>query len=51
MGDDEQKAFELLNKNRTLQKPFIEKHNVKWIKELGDGVLANFSTATDAVAL
>ena len=25
MGDDEQKAFELLKKNRQLQKPLIEK--------------------------
>ena len=49
MGDDEQKAFELLKKNRQLQKPLIEQYNGKWIKELGDGVLASFSTATDAV--
>ncbi len=34
MGEDEQKAFELLNRNRNLQKPLIEKHNGKWIKEL-----------------
>ena len=49
MGDDEQKAFELLKKNRQLQKPLIEQYNGKWIKELGDGVLASFSAATDAV--
>jgi len=49
MGDDEQKAFELLNKNRELQKPLIEKYGGRWIKELGDGVMASFSTATDAV--
>ncbi len=49
MGDDEQKAFELLNKNRLLQKPLIEQYDGKWIKELGDGVLATFSTVTDAV--
>jgi len=49
MGDDEQTAFELLNKNRLLQKPLIEQYNGKWIKELGDGVLATFSTVTDAV--
>ncbi|MFN2439388.1 MAG: adenylate/guanylate cyclase domain-containing protein [Chitinophagaceae bacterium] len=49
MGDDEQKAFELLNKNRQLQKPLIEQYGGKWIKELGDGVLASFSTVTDAV--
>ena len=49
MGDDEQKAFELLKKNRQLQKPLIEKNNGRWIKELGDGVLASFPTVTDAV--
>lgn len=50
MGNDEQKAFEILKKNRLLQKPVIEKYNGKWIKELGDGVMASFTTATDAVA-
>jgi class 3 adenylate cyclase len=42
MGDDEKKAFDLLRKNRQLQKPLIEQFNGKWIKELGDGVLASF---------
>lgn len=32
-----------------LQKPLIEKFNGRWIKELGDGVLASFQTVTDAV--
>jgi adenylate cyclase len=49
MGDDEQKAFEILRTNRLLQKPIIEKFNGRWVKELGDGILASFSTATDAV--
>jgi class 3 adenylate cyclase len=49
MGEDEQKAFEILRKNRQLQKPLIEKYNGKWIKEIGDGMLASFSTVTDAV--
>ncbi|MFN2458979.1 MAG: tetratricopeptide repeat protein [Chitinophagaceae bacterium] len=49
MGEDEQKAFVLLRKNRALQKPIIEQYNGRWIKELGDGVLASFSTASDAV--
>src|SRR6516165_850899 len=50
MGEDEHKAFDLLKKNRLLQKPLIEKFNGTWIKELGDGVLALFVSATDAVA-
>lgn len=49
MGEDEQKAFELLRKNRQIQRPLIERYTGKWIKELGDGVLASFSTAIDAV--
>lgn len=49
MGDDEQKAFELLRKNRLLQKPLIEQYGGRWIKELGDGVLATFTTVSDAV--
>jgi adenylate cyclase len=49
MGKDEKKAFELLRQNRQLQKPLIEKFQGKWIKELGDGVLASFQTGTDAV--
>src|SRR5688500_12438259 len=50
MGEDEQRAFELLNKNRQLQRPLIEQHNGQWIKEIGDGVLASFPTVTDAVS-
>ncbi len=49
MGEDEEKAFLLLSRNRLVQKPQIEKYGGKWIKELGDGVLATFSTVTDAV--
>lgn len=49
MGKDEQKAFELLKKNRAVQRPLIEKFNGRWLKEIGDGVLASFSTVTDAV--
>ena len=49
MGNDEQKAFDLLKKNRELQKPIIEQFNGRWIKELGDGVMASFNTVSDAV--
>ena len=49
MGKDEHKAFALLNKNRQLQKTFIETFNGRWIKELGDGVMASFTTVSDAV--
>ncbi len=49
MGDDEQKAFAILNKNRDIQKPLIEKYGGSWIKELGDGIMASFPTVTNAV--
>ena len=49
MGNDEKKAFELLSKNRQIQKPIIEQYNGRWIKELGDGVMVSFNTASDAV--
>jgi class 3 adenylate cyclase len=49
MGKDEQKAFELLRKNREIQKPIIEEFGGRWIKELGDGVLASFPLVSSAV--
>ena len=49
MGNDEAKAFNLLKKNRELQKPIVEQFNGRWIKELGDGVMASFNTVSDAV--
>jgi class 3 adenylate cyclase len=49
MGENEVSAYQLLKKNRQVQKPIIEKHNGKWLKEMGDGVLASFSLACDAV--
>jgi adenylate cyclase len=49
MGEDEQKAFEILKLNRRIQQPIIEKYNGKWLKEMGDGILASFISAYDAV--
>jgi len=49
MGKDEKRAFELLRKNREIQKPIIEEFGGTWIKELGDGVMASFSAASNAV--
>ncbi|MBD0377472.1 MAG: hypothetical protein ICV51_17820, partial [Flavisolibacter sp.] len=44
MGKDEQKAFDLLRKNRQIHQPLIKQFHGTWIKELGDGILASFST-------
>ena len=49
MGKNSQKAMELLHHSKELQKPLVEKYNGKWIKETGDGVLAQFGSALDAV--
>jgi TolB-like protein/class 3 adenylate cyclase/Flp pilus assembly protein TadD len=49
MGQDEQMAISLLNKNRKLHKSRIEAYRGRWIKELGDGVMASFNTVSDAV--
>lgn len=49
MGEDEEKAFALIRKNRSIQRPLIEKYRGRWLKEIGDGVLASFSTVSDAV--
>ena len=49
MGNDEEKAFSILDKNRSLQKPIIEQFKGRWIKELGDGIMASFTTVSDAV--
>jgi TolB-like protein len=49
MGDDEDKGFSVLNENRKIQHPIIQKFNGILHKELGDGILASFDTATNAV--
>jgi len=49
MGENENRALELLQTNRKLQRPLIEKHHGRWLKEIGDGVLASFNTVSDAV--
>ena len=49
MGTNEQKAFEILKKNREIHQSIIETYNGKLIKELGDGILASFPTVSDAL--
>src|SRR5262245_19841843 len=49
MHEDEQKAFDLLQINKGIQKTAIRQFKGKWIKEMGDGVLASFNTVADAV--
>jgi len=49
MGSDEDKAFEMLKRNHTIHETLIKKHNGTLIKEVGDGTLASFPLASDAV--
>ena len=49
MGKDEDLAFQMLRKNRNIHKPVIKKFYGEWLKEMGDGILASFESASDAV--
>ena len=40
MGEDEQKAMQVLRKNRKIHQSIIKKYQSKWLKEMGDGTLA-----------
>jgi class 3 adenylate cyclase len=45
MGSDEEKAVDMLSRNRSIHQSCIEKFNGTLIKEIGDGILASFSLA------
>ncbi len=49
MGKNSAKALELVRISKEIQKPLVEKHNGKWLKEMGDGAMAQFASALDAV--
>jgi class 3 adenylate cyclase/TolB-like protein len=49
MGKDEQQAITLLHDNRVIHENSITNHNGKLLKEMGDGILAQFNSALDAV--
>jgi len=49
MGTDEEKAVDMLSRNRFIHQSCIEKFNGIFIKEIGDGILASFSLASEAV--
>ena len=49
MGKDSDKAMELVDVSKEIQKPLVEKHHGKWLKEMGDGAMAQFTSALDAV--
>ena len=49
MGSDEDKAFDLLRKNREIHTKFIKQFHGTLIKEMGDGMLISFDLASEAV--
>jgi adenylate cyclase len=49
MSRDEQKAMQLLQKNRDIQNSLAEKHTGELLKEIGDGTLLCFHSAFHAV--
>lgn len=49
MGSDEERAFEMLRKNREIHTGFLKKFNGSLIKEMGDGMLISFQLSSEAV--
>ena len=48
-AENEPVALELLNRQREILKPIVDKYNGEWLKEIGDGLLLSFSTNREAV--
>ncbi len=48
MGEDERQALKLLRKSRSIHLKNIEKYGGWFIKEMGDGILAQFDSALQA---
>jgi len=49
MGKDERSALNLIHVSKDIQKPLVRRYHGLWLKELGDGVMCKFPTASDAV--
>jgi TolB-like protein/class 3 adenylate cyclase len=49
MGKNEAKAMDSVHLSRTVQKSLVREFEGNWLKEMGDGALTTFSSATDAV--
>jgi class 3 adenylate cyclase/Tol biopolymer transport system component len=49
MGKNSEKTLELIRTSRGIQKPLVEKYKGHWLKEIGDGAMAKFNSAVDAV--
>jgi TolB-like protein len=49
MSRDKTLALKLLSINKKIHRAALKEYNGKWLKEIGDGVLASFDNVTDAV--
>jgi class 3 adenylate cyclase len=49
MSNDERVGIEILQKNRSILKPAVEKYHGVFLKEIGDGTLSSFPSAIEAV--
>jgi len=49
-ADNEPVALQLLDTQRSILKPIVERHHGKWLKEIGDGLLLSFNTSKDAIS-
>jgi adenylate cyclase len=49
MNSDERQAFNLIKINRRIHGHLIKKYRGRWLKEMGDGILASFSSNIDAI--
>jgi len=50
MGASEKKAMEIRRRNREIHQQIIDDKGGTWLKEMGDGTMASFTTITDAVS-
>ncbi len=49
MRENEAATLELVRRSREIQQPLVEQYHGTWLKEMGDGALAQFQSALDAV--
>lgn len=49
MGKNEAKAMDNIHLSRTVQKRLVKEFSGSWLKEMGDGALCTFQSASDAV--
>ena len=49
MGRNEVKTMDFIHQNRSIQKRLVKEFGGEWLKEIGDGTMCTFSSASDAV--